>query len=294
MHYDPRAYLYPYYPMSRSDEESFPEICDAILGAIKREASAMELYRQLAYAAPNQQHKNDILHGLEGKNARLMHFTNLYTSLTGTQPVYQVEPVYFYNYQDGLQRAYEAEVQGYEEYQRSCMLTQNPQVQNVFLWALADEQRNAARLCFLNEEVSNRKTDYGPEPFVVDINEATLQNNTFRTAIWTGKHLQVTLMSINVGEEIGLENHPELDQFLRIEQGQGKVMMGKSKDRLDFQKNVEDDFAILIPAGTWHNLINTGNQPLKLYSIYAPPQHPYGTIHETKADAMAAEAEHQH
>lgn len=131
--------------------------------------------------------------------------------------------------------------------------------------------------------------DYGPQPFVVNINEATKQNNNFRTALWTGKHLQVTLMSIDVGDDIGLEVHPNVDQFIRIEDGQGLVKMGRSKDRLDFQANANDDFAIMIPAGTWHNVINTGNKPLKVYSIYAPPQHPHGTVHVTKADAQAAE-----
>ena len=135
-------------------------------------------------------------------------------------------------------------------------------------------------------------TDYGPEPFVINIDQATKQNNTFRTALWTGNYLQLTLMSINVGEDIGLENHPNLDQFIRIEQGQGLVKMGYSKDNLDFQRRVADDYAIIIPAGTWHNLINTGNRPLKLYSIYAPPQHPKGTVHRTKADAIAAEYNH--
>mgnify|MGYP005834590447 CR=1 FL=1 len=132
--------------------------------------------------------------------------------------------------------------------------------------------------------------DYGPEPFVVNIDAATKQNNNFRTALWTGRYLQLTLMSINVGEDIGLEIHPNLDQFVRIEEGQGLVKMGDRKDRLDFQRKVYDDYAFIIPAGKWHNLINTGNTPLKLYSIYAPPQHPYGTVHETKADAQAAEA----
>jgi mannose-6-phosphate isomerase-like protein (cupin superfamily) len=131
--------------------------------------------------------------------------------------------------------------------------------------------------------------DYGPEPFVINIDRATKQNNTFRTVLWTGNHLQLTVMSINVGDEIGLENHPELDQFLRIEQGQGLVMMGQNKDKLDFQREVSDGYAFIIPAGTWHNLINTGNRPLKLYSIYAPPQHPRGTVHRTRADAMATE-----
>ncbi len=127
--------------------------------------------------------------------------------------------------------------------------------------------------------------DYGPEPFVVDIEEATIQNNNFRTALWTGKHLQLTLMSINVGEDIGLEVHHDLDQFIRIERGQGLVMMGDSRDNLDFRQRVEDDDVIFIPAGKWHNIINTGRTPLKLYSIYAPPAHPHGTVHKTKKDA---------
>ncbi|WP_425501858.1 cupin domain-containing protein [Paraliobacillus salinarum] len=134
--------------------------------------------------------------------------------------------------------------------------------------------------------------DYGPNPFVVNINEATKQNNTYRTALWTGPHLQVTLMSIDVGEDIGLEIHPDVDQFLRIEQGQGIVQMGKSRDNLNFERDAYDDFAIMIPAGTWHNVTNTGNTPIKLYSIYAPPNHPFGTVHVTKADA--AEEGHAH
>ena len=137
-------------------------------------------------------------------------------------------------------------------------------------------------------------TDYGSRPFVVNINEASKQNNTFRTALWTGKHLQVTLMSLNVGEDIGLEMHSDVDQFLRLEQGQGIVRMGNSPDNLNFERRVFDDSAIVIPAGTWHNLINTGNIPLKLYSIYAPPNHPFGTVHATKEDAMAAEEGHNH
>lgn len=131
--------------------------------------------------------------------------------------------------------------------------------------------------------------DYGPEPFAVNIEEVTKQNNTFRTALWTGEHLQLTLMSINVGDDIGLEIHPHLDQFIRIEEGQGLVEMGDRQDRLDFRRKVYDDFAFIIPAGKWHNLTNTGNKPLKLYSIYAPPQHPPGTVHETKAIAEEAE-----
>ena len=91
-----------------------------------------------------------------------------------------------------------------------------------------------------------------------------LRRKTIRTAWWTGTHLQVTLMSLNVGEDIGLEIHPKVDQFLRVEQGQGIVRMGKGKGNLNFERNVYDDFAIMVSAGTWHNVINTGNIPLIL------------------------------
>ncbi|SER44529.1 Mannose-6-phosphate isomerase, cupin superfamily [Gracilibacillus ureilyticus] len=132
-------------------------------------------------------------------------------------------------------------------------------------------------------------TDYGQQPFVINIHNKTKQNTTFRTALWSGSHLQLTVMCLNVGEDIGLEMHPDVDQFLRIEQGQGFVQMGKNRNELTFARYAGEDSAIIIPAGTWHNLTNTGNIPLKLYSIYAPPNHPFGTIHLTKADAVAAE-----
>lgn len=134
--------------------------------------------------------------------------------------------------------------------------------------------------------------DYGNKPHAINIKYATKQNSTFRTAIWTGKHLQVTLMCINVGEDIGLEVHHHNDQFLRIESGLGLVLMGDQKDQLTYQKRVEDGSAIFVPAGKWHNIINTGHQPIKLYAIYAPPEHALGTIHLTKADAIQAEKEH--
>lgn len=132
--------------------------------------------------------------------------------------------------------------------------------------------------------------DYGPEPFVVNIEKVTLQNPNYRTALWTGQFFQVTLMSIPAGGEIGLEVHPDTDQFLRIESGMGSAVMGKSRDLLNYQSRVSDGYAIMVPAGTWHNVINTGTRPLKLYSIYAPPHHPHGTIQRTKAEADAAEA----
>lgn len=142
---------------------------------------------------------------------------------------------------------------------------------------------------YFQEDDYRIRKDHGKEPYVVNINQAAKHNNTFRTAIWTGNHLQVTLMSINVGDDIGLEIHPDVDQFLRIEKGRGLVQMGKRKNDLHFTRHVSDDSAIMIPANTWHNLTNTGNIPLKLYSIYAPPEHPYGTVHKTKADEVATE-----
>lgn len=131
--------------------------------------------------------------------------------------------------------------------------------------------------------------DYGPHPFITNIEQATRQNKVFRRALWTGEHLQLTLMSIPAGQDIGLESHPHLDQFIRIEEGRGLVKIGNSKNNLDIEHYVTPGYAFIIPAGTWHNLINTGNRAIKLYSIYSPPQHPHGTVHITKADALKAE-----
>jgi len=123
----------------------------------------------------------------------------------------------------------------------------------------------------------------------VDINKATIHNDNYRTTLWTGKNLQLTVMSIPPGQDIGLEIHHDHDQFLRVEGGQGLAQMGDTKEHLSFRQPVFDDSAIFIPAGTWHNVTNTGNNPLKLYSIYAPPEHPFGTIHQTKEIAEASE-----
>lgn len=125
-----------------------------------------------------------------------------------------------------------------------------------------------------------------------NIEEATTKNSTFRTVLFTGKAMQLTVMSIGPGEEIGLEVHDHIDQFLRVEQGSARVVMGASKDKLDETHELADDWAVIVPAGTWHNVINTGTGPLKLYSIYAPPEHPPGTVHATKAEADAAEHDH--
>lgn len=130
------------------------------------------------------------------------------------------------------------------------------------------------------------------DPYVDDIERATLDNDHFREALFTGEQLQMTVMAIPVGGEIGLEMHEGLDQFLRIEQGTAKVVMGPEKDHLTFEREVGDDWAIIVPGGTWHNVVNTGDEPLKLYSLYAPPEHPAGTVHRTKEDSDAAEHHH--
>jgi len=127
--------------------------------------------------------------------------------------------------------------------------------------------------------------DFGPRPFTTNIDQATLANDNYRTTIWTGPNLQVTVMSIPVGDDIGLEVHPDNDQFIRLEQGSGIVQMGNSKDNLYYQQQVFENWAVFVPAGTWHNITNTGNTPIKLYTVYAPPHHPWNTVHETKAVA---------
>ena len=128
------------------------------------------------------------------------------------------------------------------------------------------------------------ENDRGKKPYVVDIEKLTTENKNFRTAEWTGTYLQLTTMSIAVGGEVGFEIHEDTDQFLRIESGKAKVRMGKDKDNLDYERDAEDDDAIFVPTGYWHNILNTGKEPLKLYSIYAPPHHPAGTVHETAED----------
>ena len=127
--------------------------------------------------------------------------------------------------------------------------------------------------------------DYGPEPFVFNLKHATTMNQNFRSTLWTGEHLQLTLMSIPACEDIGLEMHPNVDQFIYVESGKAKVYVGNCRNDLHEHAFASEDYAVFIPAGTWHNIVNTGTSPLKLYSIYAPPQHPYNTMHPTKRSA---------
>jgi mannose-6-phosphate isomerase-like protein (cupin superfamily) len=125
--------------------------------------------------------------------------------------------------------------------------------------------------------------------WVDDIETATVDNTNFRAVLFTGTHLQLTVMSLAAGENIGWEMHDHLDQFLRIEQGSARVTFGPSAGQVDEEHELEDDWAVVVPGGTWHNVINTGDGELKLYSMYAPPEHPPETVHRTKEEADAAE-----
>jgi mannose-6-phosphate isomerase-like protein (cupin superfamily) len=129
--------------------------------------------------------------------------------------------------------------------------------------------------------------DVGPRPQSFDLEEATRANRDYRSVAWSGRYLQLTLMSIPVGADIGLEAHPETDQFLRLDAGRGRVQIGPSKDRLTFDQEVSDGWCALVPAGTWHNVTNVGAEPMQLYAVYAPAHHKPGKVHRTAQDAAA-------
>lgn len=121
--------------------------------------------------------------------------------------------------------------------------------------------------------------------YVDNIEKATLENDLFRKVLYTGEHLQLVAMTLQPGEEIGAETHDDRDQFFRVEEGQGEIQIdGKSH-------KVEDDFGIIVPAGALHNVINRGDGPLRVYTIYGPPEHRDGTVHKTKAEA---DGDHEH
>lgn len=121
-----------------------------------------------------------------------------------------------------------------------------------------------------------------------DIEKVTKENSNFRKVVYTGKFSQLVVMSLKPGEDIGKEVHPDVDQFFRIEEGEAKVV-------IDGEEEVaKEDFAIVVPAGSEHNLINTSKEKdLKLYTIYSPANHPEGTVHKDHKEAMEAE-EHEH
>jgi len=119
-----------------------------------------------------------------------------------------------------------------------------------------------------------------------NIEKLTMENTLFRKVLFTGKYSQLVLMCLRPGESIGLEVHEGVDQFFRIEAGSGEVTIkGKTA-------SIRDGSAIIVPAGSEHNIVNTGDVDLKLYTVYSPPNHPPGTIHSTHQEAMEAEADH--
>lgn len=118
------------------------------------------------------------------------------------------------------------------------------------------------------------------KPYHANIENDTLENNNFRKVVWTGKYLQVVLMALNPGEDIGVEVHDNVDQFFRIESGEGKAIINGEEFIL------KDGVSIVVPAGIEHNLINTGSELMRLYTIYTPPNHIDGRMHATKADAL--------
>lgn len=131
--------------------------------------------------------------------------------------------------------------------------------------------------------------DQGPHPFVADVNKVAVYNDNYRTTLWTGPHSQMTVMSIPVGDDIGLEVHPDNDQMIRIEDGSGIARLGNAKNNLYINQPVYRDSVAFVPAGTWHNVVNIGNRPLKVSTIYGPSDHPWGTVDTTKAIAEAKE-----
>lgn len=115
--------------------------------------------------------------------------------------------------------------------------------------------------------------------YVDNIEQVTVENDDFRRVLYTGKNLQLVLMTLQPGEEIGAEVHEDRDQFFRIEEGEGEVRIDGKASR------VEDDFAVIVPAGARHNVVNTGDRPLRLYTLYGPPEHRNGVVHKDKAQA---------
>lgn len=128
-------------------------------------------------------------------------------------------------------------------------------------------------------------TDTGPRPQAFNLETATLENPNYRTVAWSGEYLQLTLMSIPVGGDIGLEMHGDTDQLIRLDRGRGRARMGPGKEDLTFDQEVTDGWCVIVPAGSWHNITNIGDEPMQVYTIYAPQHHKPGKVHPTKAIA---------
>ncbi len=147
----------------------------------------------------------------------------------------------------------------------------------------AKSEHNSDSVTASSSAIDNQIKDMGNAPYVFDIDNEIEKNTNYRTVIWTGKYLQLVLMNIPAGGEIGLEIHDDTDQFFRIESGSGEVSMGRLKDEMNYRKKIDSDSAVMVPAGTYHNIKNTGREPLKLYTVYAPPHHKFG-LEETESN----------
>ncbi|MFD1414972.1 cupin domain-containing protein [Oceanobacillus jeddahense] len=260
---------------------------------LQREASSIPMYFQVAEQFRHDPSMQGLVYAVQSRNQIAAGLEQAYQYFTGQQPDIR-QSTRTQEANDTVQSIYNHALQGYEEnYRKSEQINEPFSRQLLYQLAMTDYQI-ATHLAGYAENhqgysMTSRVTDHGGNPFVIDIENAAEANTNYRTALWTGDHLQVTLMSIPVGEDIGLEVHPDTDQFIRIEEGNGTVQMGNRQDNLTIRQQVEEDSAIMVPAGTWHNITNTGDEDLKLYTVYAPPHHPFGTVEATKQEAMQAE-----
>lgn len=299
-------YYIPYYPndlryASQSPsitEQEKEELAKITLENLQKDAVTIQLLDQLSSSINEQPFLNTINYTREIKLRNINQLDYLYRNITGKAPRYETEAEERSNSELGIQDIVERCIEDYEENYKASLKSNSSAVQQLHYqlssvgYMAANQLYNCYHYSRNNELTTAMKRqigDYGGQPFVIDIEDAAEQNTAYRTAIWTGEHLQVTLMSIPVGDDIGLEVHNDRDQFFRIEEGDGLVQMGSRENNLTYRRQLSDGSAVMVPAGTWHNITNTGDEPLKLYSIYAPPEHPFGTVHQTKADALASE-----
>lgn len=298
-------YYIPYYPndlryASQSPlitEKEKEKLAEITLENLQKDAVTIQLLDQLSSSTNEPQYLNTLNYTREVKLRNINQLDYLYRNITGNAPNYQKSSEASRNTEIGIQDVVERCIEDYEENYKASLRSSSSAVQQLYYqlssvgYMAANQLYNYhnSRNSELGITLNRQLEDQGGYPFVIDIEEAAEQNTAYRTAIWTGEHLQVTLMSIPVGDNIGLEVHPTHDQFVRIEDGDGLVQMGSQENNLTYRRQISDSSAVMIPAGTWHNITNIGDEPLKLYTIYAPPEHPFGTLHQTKADALALE-----
>lgn len=133
--------------------------------------------------------------------------------------------------------------------------------------------------------MNGKQRDCGSGPYIIPVEECAVKNMDFRRAVWTGCRMQMTLMCIPPCGEVGVEMHEDTDQLIRVEQGAAMMKLGRGRCCMERQSRLCQGEAVFVPMGTWHNIVNVGDCPLKLSSVYAPPHHPAGTVHHTREDA---------